>query len=106
MIRMVFYHILEGMILLIRACTIIAAGLLIARSIIVRFMPVQARSLVLTLENMTEAFVTPVRVILPEQGCTRNIDYAPLVAAIIILLLGLGFKELLENIEVYCAINR
>ena len=99
MVGTLFYYIFEGVVLLIRVITVTAAVLLIARSVALRFFPLHARSVFSPLYGITDVIVIPVRNILPEKVCTPEADYSPLVSAIIILLLGLGMKELLGSFE-------
>ena len=82
----------------IHIISLILALLLILRSFFSQCTSFSVQTRVLWLFVATEVFVISVRYILPEITYTREVDYSPLVAAIIILLLGLGMEELVQGI--------
>jgi hypothetical protein len=85
----------------VRTAAVSLAALLMMRSVVTRLIPDSAVTKFGLLIHITDMLVIPTRHILPERVCTRRIDYAPLVSAIIILLVGLGFEYLLLSFASY-----
>ena len=100
----VFHHILLGIGLGIRIVTVGMAVLLIIRSVMGRFLPLSLKVYMEPLMLFTDTFVLPIRYILPERIVKRTMDYSPLVAALLILLIGLGIEHLLGKIEIFANI--
>lgn len=97
MAETIFRYIFDGVFFLVRVTTVSVAILLIFRSAAVRFLPLHMQNVFKPLYEITDKMVIPVRNLLPEKVCSTEADYAPLVLAIIVLLIGLGMQELLEN---------
>ena len=97
MAETIFRYIFDGVSFLVRVTTVSVAILLIFRSVAVLFLPLHMQNVFRPLYEITDKIVIPVRNLLPEKVCSPETDYAPLVSAIIVLLIGLGMQELLEN---------
>lgn len=104
MIAAVIHHILLGIGLGIRIVTVGMTVLLIIRSVMGRFLPLSLQVYMEPLMLFTDTFVLPVRYILPERIVKRTMDYSPLVAALLILLIGLGIEHLLGKIDIFANI--
>jgi len=99
MTETIFRYLFDSVSFLVRMTTVSVAILLIFRSAAVRFLPLHIQNVFKPLNEITDKLVVPVRNLLPEKVCSPESDYAPLVSAIIVLLIGLGMQELLENFE-------
>ena len=85
----------------VRAIAVTGAIFLILRSIAGKFAPLGIQNIFQPLYRITEVFVIPLRQILPESVCSKEMDYSALLSAIIVLLTGLGIEQLLESITHY-----
>ena len=95
MADMLFNFFLLTLVVVIQFITVILACVLILRSVITLFLPIHQQRIFYTIERITNTVVIPVRHFLPNSVCTRKMDYASLISAIVIILIGLGFEQLL-----------
>lgn len=77
----------------IRFGTVALSLLLIVQSLGSRLLPPSRQYLLWPVNVFTYPLVKPVRKILPLAVCNRQIDYSPLLSAIVLLLIGYGFHE-------------
>ena len=98
---MLLHYILVIIEIMARTTAVSLAVLLMMRSVVTRFVNGSTVTKFGLLIHITDVLVIPTRHILPERVCSRKIDYAPLVSAIIILLVELGFEHLLINFAAY-----
>ena len=83
-------------ILSVRIFTVMVAGVLIIRSLLVKFLPQNKQHRFRYLIATTDVVSEPMMFLLPDYA--RHFELAPLMMAIVVLLLGLGFEQLLEGI--------
>ncbi len=85
---------LHGAGLAVRVLVGMAAALLVLRSLGATYLPVSAWRILRFLNEMTGMIVEPVRNLLPYPLGCRKPDYASLVTAICLLLIGFGVNEI------------
>jgi uncharacterized protein YggT (Ycf19 family) len=85
---------LHGAALAVRVLVGLLAILLVIRSLGATYLPVGAWRFLRFLNELTEMIAEPVRALLPWPLGSRKPDYASLVAAICLLLIGFGVNEL------------
>lgn len=95
MADILYQYFLLTVVILIQFATVAMACVLILRSIMTHFVPIRHQRVFDTVEKITNIVVTPMCHILPKSICTRDMDYASLVSAIVIILIGLGLEQLL-----------
>ncbi|MFC1606652.1 hypothetical protein ACFL47_01670 [Candidatus Latescibacterota bacterium] len=81
----------------VRIFTVMVAVVLIVRSLIVRFLPQNKQHKFRSLIVTTDVVIEPIRFLLPDYAI--GLELAPLMLAIIVLLLGLGLEQLIEGIK-------
>jgi len=85
----------------IRFAAVATALLLIVQSLAGRFAPLRVMNSLSGFFLIIEKAVKPVRSLLPERLCSADADCAPLVSALLILLLGLGMESLVGGAAVF-----
>jgi uncharacterized protein YggT (Ycf19 family) len=85
---------LHGAALAVRVFAGIVAVVLIVRSLGATYFPVSAWRFLRFLNELTGMIVEPVRNLLPRPMNCRKPDYASLVTAICLLLIGFGVNEI------------
>ena len=95
MIGIIVQNILIGFDLGIRIVTMTLSILLIVRSVMGSFLPISLQVYMQPLIIITDIVIIPVRYFLPERLVRRRKDYSPLVAALLILLIGLGIENII-----------
>ena len=98
MTEIILKNIIVNLSLFVRVVTVTCAILLIVRSLSLRYLPVQTRNILSPLYGITDVIIIPVRSLLPDKYCSDEIDYSPLISAIIIIVSGLGLEELIKSI--------
>jgi len=89
----------DGLVIGVRACSASLSFLLVVRSINDRVVRWGKYRDVMPILKMTDAFVIPVKTALPDKLKRTAIDYAPLLSALIILIMGLGISALLSMLR-------
>jgi uncharacterized protein YggT (Ycf19 family) len=84
---------LSGVEITIRFGTVALSFLLVIQSLGSRFLPPSRQYLLWPVNVFTYPLVKPFRRILPLAVCNRQVDYSPLLSAIVLLLIGYGFHE-------------
>ena len=95
MAELLFNYFRLTLVIVIQFITVTLACVLILRSLITRFVPIHRQRVFYTVERITNIVVLPVRHFLPKSVCGRDMDFASLISAIVIILIGLGFEHLL-----------
>ena len=95
MADMLFHYFTLTLVIVIQFVTVALACVLILRSLITRFVPIHRQRVFYSVEKVTNIIVLPVRHFLPKSICSREMDFASLISAIVIILIGLGFEQLL-----------
>jgi len=89
-LKMVMQGVFDGVGIAVRACSAVIAGALIVRAVFSKSPRLASRPSLQPVFEYTEPFIVHIRRILPYHLANRDMDYSPLVSAIIILFLGLG----------------
>jgi len=87
-----------GISVALRAGGAALAVIIVMRSLTERFTPRRESGNIKKLVRYTEAFVAPVRTMLPSVVVKSNLDYSPLVTALMVLFLGFGAGVFFETV--------
>ena len=88
----------EGFAVALRASGAALAVIIIIRSLAERFSGNSCSDGLERLVHYTEAFVAPVRTMIPSAVAKKKLDYSLLVSALMVLLLGLGAGVFFETV--------